>query len=177
MMSLALVVVEIDVQIIGTDSSCQKHYFADSILRLVEIIWGSDVWKFYVCSIIKLFYHYFIMHFTKFSKNIFFANLLSFLNSIRYRSNRFLIIWSSNSIFAKVSFQSNLSVQYVLVCNFVYVITPDIYSYYASLKLLSHVLCVCQFAINFFYSFFVLLMGNWRFYNIKKKLQHDQRWK
>lgn len=129
MMRLALVVVEIDVQIIGTDSSCQKHYFADSILRLVEIIWG-------------------------YIKTYVFANLLSFLNSIRYRSNRFLIIWSSNSIFAKVSFQSNLSVQYVLVCNFVYVITPDIYSFYASLKLLSHVLCVCQFAINFFYSFF-----------------------
>ena len=48
MMRLALVVVEIDVQIIGTDSSCQKHYFADSILRLVETIWGCNVWKFYV---------------------------------------------------------------------------------------------------------------------------------
>ena len=106
-------------------------------------------------SMIELLHLHFIVHFTMFSKNIyFFANLLSSLNSIRYRSNRFLIIWSSNSIFAKVSFQSNLSVQYVLVCNFVYVITPDIYSFYASLKLLSHVLCVCQFAINFFYSFF-----------------------
>ena len=39
-MTLALVVVEIDVQIIETDSACQKHYFADIIYMVNETICG-----------------------------------------------------------------------------------------------------------------------------------------
>ena len=39
-MTLALVVVEIDVQIIETDSACQKHYFADIISMLNDTICG-----------------------------------------------------------------------------------------------------------------------------------------
>ena len=42
-MTLALVVVEIDVQIIETDSACQKHYFADIIYVLNETICGCYV--------------------------------------------------------------------------------------------------------------------------------------
>ena len=47
-MTLALVVVEMDVQIIETDSACQKHYFADIIYMLNENICGC--YALFCCS-------------------------------------------------------------------------------------------------------------------------------
>ena len=38
---MAASVVEIDVQIIETDSACQKHYFADIISIFIETILGD----------------------------------------------------------------------------------------------------------------------------------------
>ena len=50
MMRLALVVVEIDVQIIEADSACQKHYFADIISIFIEGISGCNARTFHVLA-------------------------------------------------------------------------------------------------------------------------------